>query len=58
MNKIFTHGNRESIDTGRFGRPVEVGMEVKRHMLYSAMDKSNFIQVDSVVEWINSFLFT
>lgn len=33
-------------------------MEVKRHMLYPVMDKSNFIQVDSVIGQVRLFLFT
>lgn len=57
MNKILTHGNR-IYEIWRFGRPVEIGMEGKRHMLYPVMDRSNFIQVDSVMGQVSSLLFT
>lgn len=33
-------------------------MEGKRHMLYPVMDRSNFIQVDSVMGQVSSLLFT
>lgn len=33
-------------------------MEGKRHMLYPVMDRSSFIQVDSVMGQVSSLLFT
>ena len=47
MNRVFIHRDRKTIDTWRFGTPVEIGAE-SRDIVSPVIDKSNFIQVDPV----------